>query len=259
MDVVFMGTGTSQGVPMIAHEAEGLDLKDRRNWRSRCSIHVEMAGQHYQVDAAQEFRLQCLQNQIRWIDRFILTHGHADHILGMDDLRRFCDLRGWNALPVYSTPQGLQRIREIYPYAIGERPLMKGYPAFQLNEMPRELEVTGGSIASTLLPHGQVEVLGLIFKEAATGKRIGYFTDCKCINEAQREQVRGADVVILDALRPHPHPTHMSVDEALEAAASIGAGRTYFTHMTAYLDHETWQSRMPEGIFLAYDGLRVTV
>ena len=91
MEIIFMGTGTSQGVPMIAHDPEKLDLQNPKNWRSRSSIHVVMDGCHIQVDAAQEFRLQCIQNNIQQIDYFVLTHGHADHILGMDDLRRFCD------------------------------------------------------------------------------------------------------------------------------------------------------------------------
>ena len=127
MEIVFLGTGTSQGVPMIAQpQGEGCDLDNSKNWRTRTSIHVEMGGHHIQVDAAPEFRMQCIQNGLDRIDTFILTHGHADHILGMDDLRRFCDLNGGHALPVYSSEEGLQRIRQIYPYAILEKPLVRG-------------------------------------------------------------------------------------------------------------------------------------
>lgn len=100
MEITFLGTGTSQGVPMIAHSNEGCDLANPKNWRTRCSIHVVMDGYHYQVDASPEFRLQCLRNQIEQIDYFILTHRHSDHIMGMDDLRRFCDLRDFSSLPV---------------------------------------------------------------------------------------------------------------------------------------------------------------
>ena len=123
MEILFLGTGTSQGVPMIAHPKGGCDLNNPLNWRTRTSIHVEMGGHHIQVDAAPEFRMQCIQNEVTQIDTFILTHSHADHILGMDDLRRFCDLNGGTALPVYSSAEGLQRIREIFPYAILDKPM----------------------------------------------------------------------------------------------------------------------------------------
>ena len=98
-----------------------------------------MGGHHIQIDAAPEFRLQCIQNEVTQIDTFILTHSHADHIIGMDDLRRFCDLRGGTALPVYSSEDGLQRIREIFPYAVRDKPLVKGYAAFKLKKIPKVL------------------------------------------------------------------------------------------------------------------------
>ena len=139
MELIFLGTGTSQGVPMIAHPDGGCDLSNPKNWRTRSSIHVEMGGHHIQVDAAPEFRMQCIQNQIDRVDTFILTHSHADHIMGMDDLRRFCDLKGGVALPVYSSEDGVRRIREIFPYAIMERPRVSGYPAFKLESMPATL------------------------------------------------------------------------------------------------------------------------
>lgn len=244
---------------MIAHDPPDLDLNDRRNWRTRTSIHVEMGGHHIQIDAAPEFRLQCIWNQIRQIDTFILTHGHADHVLGMDDLRRFIDLRGGDALPVYATPEGLERVRTIFPYAIQDRALVKGYPAFKLNQMPPVLELPGGTIRRVLLPHGRIEVLGLIFEESATGRKLAYFTDCKRVTAEARDLAQGADVVVLDALRPMVHPSHMSIAEALEAAAVLNARQTYFTHMTFMIDQEKDGAKLPPNIAYAYDGLRVTL
>lgn len=254
-----MGTGTSQGVPMIAHDSPDLDLSDQRNWRTRTSVHVEMGGHHIQVDAAPEFRLQCIWHRIEQIDTFILTHGHADHVLGMDDLRRFVDLRGGEGLPVYSSPEGLGRVRSVFPYAIGDRPVSKGYPAFKLREMPGMLELPGGTVRSTRLPHGRTEVLGLVFEEADTGKRLAYFTDCKEVTEEAGDLAAGADVVVLDALRPMVHPAHMSIGEATEAARRLNAGQTYFTHMTFMIDQERDSGGLPDGIAFAYDGLRVKV
>ena len=259
MEIVFLGTGTSQGVPMIAHDCPDLDLDNPKNWRTRPSIHVLMGESHIQVDAGQEFRLQCLTNNIRQIDYFILTHGHADHILGMDDLRRFCTIRGSIAIPVYSTSAGLRRVRDIYPYADRKRPQNRYYPAFDLIEMPERLEVEGGEILTTLLPHGEMDVLGLIFMERASGKKAVYYTDCKEVGPRQRELAAGADLVVLDALQPRSHPTHMSIDEAVETARAIGAPQTYFTHMAFLVDHETYNRRLPDGISLAYDGLRVAL
>ncbi|MFM9147632.1 MAG: MBL fold metallo-hydrolase, partial [Verrucomicrobiota bacterium] len=121
MEIIVMGCGTSQGVPLPAHDNPGLDLKEPRNWRTRASVHVVIEGHHVQVDAAPEFRLQCIHNDIRKVDTFILTHGHADHVLGIDDLRQFCTNQGGLAIPVHSTPTGLDRVRAIFPYALMER------------------------------------------------------------------------------------------------------------------------------------------
>jgi len=257
MELVFLGTGTSQGVPMIAQPDDGCDLEDSRNWRTRTSVHIEMGGHHIQVDAAPEFRLQCINCGIDTIDTFILTHPHADHIQGMDDLRRFCDLKGGQALPVYSSEIGLQRIREIYPYAIGERPVAKGYPAFNLEWMPPSLELPGGRVESVYLPHGSMSVLGLVFTEAGTGKKLAYFTDCKEVSAEARALAAGSDIVVLDGLRPNEHPSHMSVPEACLAARQINAPKSYLIHMTYKVDHATTERDLPDGIRLAYDGLRI--
>jgi phosphoribosyl 1,2-cyclic phosphate phosphodiesterase len=192
------------------------------------------------------------------IDTFILTHPHADHILGMDDLRRFCDLNGGTALPVYSSESGLERIRDIFPYAILDKPVVKGYPAFKLQEMPQVLEVPGGSIESVYLPHGAMQVLGLIFTEADTGKKFAYYTDCKEVGEEARFLAEDADVVVLDGLRPQPHPSHMTVEEATQTAIEMNARLSFLTHMTYFVDHETTEAALPDSIRLAYDGLRVS-
>ena len=242
---------------MIAHPEGGCDLGNPKNWRTRTSIHVEMGGHHIQVDAAPEFRMQCIQNQVSRIDTFILTHPHADHILGMDDLRRFCDLNGGIALPVYSSEEGLQRIREIFPYAIINQPIVRGYPAFKLESMPEALELPGGTVQSVYLPHGPTRVLGLVFTEMNTGKKLVYYTDCKEVTKEARELAKGADVVVLDGLRFHVHPSHMTIDEAKDAAVAIGAQRSFITHMTYRVDQETTEANLPENIRLAYDGLRL--
>lgn len=259
MEVIFLGTGTSQGVPMIACDCAVCTSSDPRNRRTRASIHVVMDGLHVQVDAAPEFRLQCLREDIRWADFFILTHGHADHICGMDDLRRFCDLLGGAALTVYSTEEGMGRVLAMYPYAMAERPIAKGYAAFKLTTMPGQLELPEGTIQSTLLPHGGVNTLGLIFTERSSGRKLVYYTDCKRLTREAIDLARGADAVVLDGLRPLPHPSHMSIEEAVAAAQEIGAPASWLTHLTHLSDHAELDASLPPGIRAAYDGLRLTI
>ncbi len=259
MEVIFLGTGTSQGVPMIACDCAVCTSKDPRNQRTRASIHVVMDGLHIQVDAAPEFRLQCLREKITWVDLFILTHGHADHVAGMDDLRRFCDLHGGTALTIYTTEEGMGRVLSIYPYAIMERPIVKGYAAFKLQAMPEVLDLPQGTITSTLLPHGGVNTLGLIFVERSSGRKLVYYTDCKRVPREAVALARGADVVVLDGLRPQPHPSHMTIDEAVAVAQEIGAPASYLTHLTHLSDHGETDRQLPSGISLAYDGLRLSI
>lgn len=259
MELIFLGTGTSQGVPMIACDCAVCISTDPRNKRTRTSVHVVMDGLHIQVDAAQEFRVQCLRENIRQLDLFILTHGHTDHITGMDDLRRFCDLLGGEGLPVYSTADGIARVLAIYPYAIMERPVVKGYPAFKLKELPPLLELPQGTIQSTLLPHGGINTLGLIFTERSSGKKFAYYTDCKRVPREAVELARGADLVVLDGLRPLPHPSHLSIPEAIDVAREIAAPHTLLTHLTHLNDHAELVAELPAGIEPAYDGLRVVL
>lgn len=254
-----MGTGTSQGVPMIAYDDHVCDLEDRRNWRTRTSAHVVMDGLHCQIDAGPEFRIQCLANDIKWIDYLFLTHGHSDHVMGMDDLRRFCDMRADNAVPVYSSAEGLQKIRGAFPYAAREQPVHRGYPAFHLKQMPEVLKLEQGTVAGAWLTHGKFQVLGLVFTEKSSGRRLAYYTDCKELSNRAWEIAREVDVLVIDGLRPEPHPTHLSLGEAVEVAQKLGAQETYLTHLTHYVDHATWDTKLPDTICLAYDGLRIEV
>lgn len=258
MELIFLGTGTSQGVPMIAFDAHECDLSNPKNWRNRTSVHVIAGGQHIQVDAAPEFRLQCIHNNIQRVDYFILTHGHSDHVMGMDDLRRFCDQRGSVALDVYSTDQGLNRVAEIYPYAIMDKPRYKGYPAFKLHLIGETLELPGVTIHTTLMPHGSLQVLGLLFHEHTTGHRLAYYTDCKDVPPRGRRLAHGCEILVIDALRFHEHPTHLTLDEALAISAEIAPKRTYLTHMTHHMDYDKLCARLPDHIRPAYDGLRVS-
>lgn len=259
MEVIFMGTGTSTGVPVVGYDFQKheCDLENPKNWRTRTSVHVVMDGVHVQVDAAPEFRLQCLWNEIREVDLFILTHGHADHIAGMDDLRRFCPKSG--ALACYSSEEGRERICQMFPYAVREKPKFEGYPAFELHDMPRELELPCGKVYSTMLPHGGFEVLGLVFEEKSSGKRFAYYTDCHAVSAEGKGLAESVDLLAVDGLRYHEHPSHMSVEQAVSVGQEVGAKNTYLTHMGHHVDYERGEAELPKGVGVAYDGMRVSL
>jgi phosphoribosyl 1,2-cyclic phosphate phosphodiesterase len=259
MEVIILGSGTSQGVPMIGCPCAVCHSPDPRNRRTRTSVHVVMDGLHVQVDAAPELRLQCLQQGVAQVDLFILTHGHTDHIVGMDDLRRFCDMRDGGALPIYTTPEGRSRVQAIFPYAIVERARVGGYPAFRLLDLPAVLDLPQGTIHSTLLPHGGTQTLGLVFTERSSGRRFAYYTDCKALTAEAVALAQGVDALVIDGLRPLPHPSHLSIAEAIAAARALGAGRVWLTHLTHLTDHATTESELAPGTALAYDGLRISL
>jgi len=251
-----MGTGTSQGVPLIACDCPVCASLDPRDVRYRTHVHVEMGGLNLQVDAAPEFRLRALELGLRKIDAVFLTHGHADHILGFDDMRRFCDLRGAEALPVYGEEFGLERLRAIFPYAILDKPKVRGYPAFIPKLMPESLSLgDAGMVRSALLPHGRFQTLGLVFEERATGSKLAYYTDCKGLGKDAVDLARGADLLVIDGLRERAHPSHMNFEEAVAAARQVGAARTLLIHMAHEWSHAKLEDWLPEGMAPAHDGL----
>jgi len=257
MEVIILGSGTSQGVPMIGCSCPVCASSDPRNKRMRTSIHVVMDGLHVQVDAAPEFRIQCVREGVDALDVFILTHGHSDHLMGMDDLRRFCDMRGGEALAVHTTPEGRARVEAIYPYAMVQKAAVRGYPAFRLVDMPAVMDLPQGTISSTPLPHGETVTLGLVFMERSTGRKFTYYTDCKRLTQEAIDLARGSDAVVLDGLRPQPHPSHMSIDEAVQAGMGLGAKAIWLTHLTHLTDHAAAEAALPAGYKLAHDGLRI--
>ena len=252
LQITFLGTGTSHGVPVIACDCEVCRSKDPRNSRTRTSIYIAEKDTRVLVDVGPEFRLQCLANDVRRIDAVLLTHAHADHILGLDDLRRFNHLQD-GLVPIYGDEDTLERVRQVFSYAFEESQVGGGKPHFDLRRIDRELTIGDLTVLPMRVWHGEVPVV------AYRMGRFAYVTDTSEIPAETLGQLSGLHTLVIDALRYRPHATHFSIAQAVEVVQRLKPERAYLTHMTHDVEYAQLRDELPDGIEPAYDGLEIEV
>ncbi len=257
MRLTFLGTGTSFGVPQVGCGCAVCRSTDPRDKRNRSAALVEVDGSTILIDTPPELRLQLIARDIVRVDAVLYTHEHADHTNGIDDLRIF-SVRQRRPLPLYGPPETLERLRTGFRYIFDDAVQVyegTSKPSLELHgiEPDRPVEVAGVEVLPLAFRHGHLRVYGYRIGELA------YITDVKSIPEAERRHLHGLDVLVLNALWWRPHPTHLSIAEAVATAEALGARRTYLTHLTHETGHAELEAQLPAGILPAHDGLIVEV
>ncbi len=249
LTITLLGTGTSHGIPMVACDCAVCTSPDPHDRRSRPSILVNYGDRAILVDTSPELRLQCVANSVKRVDAVLFTHHHADHVCGLDDLRRF----NWvmkAVLPCYASPDTAAELRRMFSYAFEEDPSYpSAAPRLELHEIDgAPLDLFDRRIVPIPLLHGPMPILGFRFGSFA------YCTDCSVIPDESFDSLRDLDVLVLDALRRTPHPTHFNLEQAVDHAHRIGAKQTLFTHIAHELKHADTNAELPDGMALAHDG-----
>lgn len=256
MEIVILGCGASAGTPAIGCGCPVCRSTEPRNKRSRASVWVRGdGGESLLVDTSPDLRQQALREGMERVDAVFLTHTHADHIHGIDDMRAF-NGRQERVIPMYGRPDVLEAAQQRFHYCFGEAPPPeKGWYIPVLEARPLTGALDWGSLRITPIPviHGRWTIFGYRFNDVV------YITDAKSIPEESWALLEGLELLVLDCLRYRDHPTHMRLEEALAVAERVGAKRTVFTHFTHDVDYAELVTRLPEGMEPAYDGLRLPV
>ncbi|MFL5341372.1 MAG: MBL fold metallo-hydrolase [Gemmataceae bacterium] len=252
----FLGTGTSVGVPMIGCECETCRSTNPRNNRYRCSVLISTQRGSVLIDTTPELRLQLLRERVPLVHAVLYTHYHADHMMGLDDLRLFPRALG-GPLPIYCTEEVEQVVRRAFPYAFSgefDHLPLGAIPRLTFRRIEPEVpfSVLGHHVVPVPLQHAQYNVLGFRFDDVA------YCTDVNQIAPESYARLEGLRVLVIDALRPRPHPAHLSLDEALAVIERLKPGKAYLTHMAHEMNYDRLNSTLPPNVEMAYDGLKFT-
>jgi phosphoribosyl 1,2-cyclic phosphate phosphodiesterase len=252
LKITFLGTGTSQGIPIIGSDHPVCLSNDPRDKRLRVSVMLEWDQQYFVIDCGPDFRQQLLANPIPRLDGLLFTHEHADHTAGLDDIRPFFFRQG--ALDLYADIQVQKALRQRFAYIFETENKYPGAPTVNLNTLHKDqpFDLGGKKVIPVEVLHNQWPVMGFRIDDFA------YLTDVKTIAKKEREKLQGLDILVISALRVAPHPMHLNLEEALQIVEELEPKRTYFTHISHLLGfHKEVSEQLPETVFLAYDNLQI--
>jgi phosphoribosyl 1,2-cyclic phosphate phosphodiesterase len=246
-----LGSGTSMGVPTIGCDCAVCHSQDPRDRRTRPSVLIEYGRRSVLIDTTPDFREQAIREQIRKLDAVLYTHTHADHLLGIDDLRPLSFLHRPNKLPLYAHPDAAAFIQNMFRYIFDSDYKFGGLPQVEMRPLQGTLELFGARFEPITLIHGDAEIYGFRFGSAA------YLTDHSEIPVASLSKLENLDVLFLDALRYKPHPTHSTVENSLRIVERLKPQRAFFTHICHDLPHQETNASLPENVKLSYDGMKL--
>jgi phosphoribosyl 1,2-cyclic phosphate phosphodiesterase len=252
MKAIFLGTATSVGIPAIGCRCRVCTSTHPRNKRRRASLYVQSGGFSIVIDTPPDFREQALQYAVPRVDALLITHAHADHVFGFDDIRRYNTLQG-GVIPVYASHATVDEMNRIFAYVHKESPSDTYRPQVEFRVVDAPFDAGPFRIEPLPVRHGSAETLG--FRLEAEGRTLGYVPDCNGMDAKVIARLRHVDVMILDGLRHRPHSTHFCLSESIPVLQSIGAKQSFLTHMCHDIDHDETQRTLPPAIDLAYDGL----
>ena len=250
MRLIFLGTGTSTGVPTLACRCPVCTSSDPRDKRTRPSVLLEFDGRAVVIDTAPDFRQQALREGMERLDAVVFTHTHADHVLGLDDVRVFY-FRQREPIPIYASSRSMDDIRRIFTYIFDQTYPYGGIAKLDPHIIDGPFDLWGERLVPLPVLHGNLPVLGFRFGKTA------YVTDFSAIPDSTVPLIEGLDVLILDALRHKPHPTHSSLEQSLDWVERLKPRRAFFTHIAHELGHEATNAALPPHVRLAYDGLKL--
>jgi phosphoribosyl 1,2-cyclic phosphate phosphodiesterase len=246
-----MGSGTSMGVPTIGCGCAVCASTDPHDKRTRPSILVTYNERNILIDTTPDFREQAIREHVRHLDAVLYTHAHADHILGLDDLRPLTFRRADGRIPLYANERTAGVIRSIFRYIFDSDYKYGGLAQVELHDIEGPVELFGATFEPVIVLHGDAEIFGFRFGSAA------YLTDFSTIPEATLERLHDLDILFLDALRHKPHPTHSTVEHSLSIVERVKPRRAFFTHICHDLPHEATNATLPPNVRLSYDGLKL--
>jgi len=252
LEITFLGTGTSHGVPIIGCNCKTCTSEDSKNKRFRSSIYIKNAQKNILIDTTPDLRLQLLNNNITDIDLVLFTHAHADHIMGFDDIRAINRLNKAD-IPCYGNKETLEAIKRKFAYIFDDHHCKFAVPSVKLKEIDKALKFADLKITPLPVKHNHDTILGYKVNNMA------YITDCSFIPKNSFEMIKDVDLLILDALRYKSHPKHFNIEQAIEVIRDLGVKRAYLTHISHEIEHNEVNEKLPQGIQLAYDGLKLKV